>query len=56
MRVAQATEFELVLGLRPPSAVAPRVLGALVMSEEDGLADYFIDLAVAVRGSGPPGR
>ena len=40
MRIAEATGFELVIGLRSPGAASPKTLGALVKSDADGLADY----------------
>jgi transcriptional regulator with XRE-family HTH domain len=39
-RIAQATGFELVIGLRSAGAPSPLALGALVTSDDDGLADH----------------
>ena len=54
MRVAEASGFELVIGLRSPGATTPRVLGAMAFSE-DSLADYFPIKAPSVY-EGPPDR
>ncbi|MBA3764565.1 MAG: helix-turn-helix transcriptional regulator [Actinobacteria bacterium] len=55
MRIAGATGFELVIGLRSPGAASPKTLGALVKSDDDGLADY-IPMRATSPFEGPPDR
>jgi DNA-binding transcriptional regulator YiaG len=54
MRVVEASGFQLVVGFRVPGDEVPRVLGALVASEQDGLADY-VPMVVPSVFTGPPG-
>jgi len=55
MRIAGPTGFELVIGLRSPGAASPKTLGALVKSDDDGLADY-IPMRATSPFEGPPDR
>jgi len=41
MRLVEAAELDLLVGLRRAGADAPIVLGALVPNADDGLADYI---------------
>jgi transcriptional regulator with XRE-family HTH domain len=55
VRLVDAVDLELVVGLRRPDATRPIALGALRPNNEDGLLDY-LQLQALSPFEGPPDR